>query len=64
MELYFNFKGQLEGGNIITSVLEKSRVIQQRERERNFHIFYQLCAGVDDILKVIHLYKKKSNHLD
>jgi myosin I len=50
-ELFFNFKGQLEGGYISTSLLEKQRVITQRAGERNYHIFYQLCVGADDALK-------------
>ena len=50
-ELFFNFKGQLEGGYITTSLLEKQRVITQRQGERNYHIFYQLCLGADDALK-------------
>lgn len=51
MDLFFNFKGQLEGGHITTSLLEKSRVVVHRPGERNFHIFYQICTGADDLLR-------------
>lgn len=51
LELFFNFKGQLEGADITTSLLEKHRVCFQRVGERNFHIFYQLCAGADEGIK-------------
>ncbi len=49
---HFNHQNQiiLTGATITQYLLEKSRVIVHAPEERNYHIFYQLCAsGVMDI---------------
>lgn len=45
MEVHFDAKFQVVGGFISHYLLEKSRVCQQALDERNYHIFYMLCAG-------------------
>ncbi|XP_033637376.1 unconventional myosin-XVI-like isoform X1 [Asterias rubens] len=48
LELLFSSDGHVQGASISEYLLEKSRVIAQGERERNFHIFYLMYGGLSD----------------
>jgi myosin-5 len=43
--MQFNSFGELVGAKIDTYLLEKVRLVNQGKGERNYHIFYQMCAG-------------------
>uniref|UniRef100_A0A672IAL7 Myosin VAb n=1 Tax=Salarias fasciatus TaxID=181472 RepID=A0A672IAL7_SALFA len=45
IEIGFDKKHSIIGANMRTYLLEKSRVVFQAQNERNYHIFYQLCAS-------------------
>mmetsp|Transcript_16018 Transcript_16018/g.18722 ORF Transcript_16018/g.18722 Transcript_16018/m.18722 type:complete len:1812 (+) Transcript_16018:270-5705(+) len=42
-----NTKGTIVGGSLTSYLLEKSRLVYQAEEERNYHIFYQICAAAE-----------------
>jgi myosin heavy subunit len=46
VKVLFDGRGVIVGATIETYLLEKSRVVYQASSERNYHVFYQLCAGV------------------
>ncbi|TRY99623.1 hypothetical protein DNTS_004817 [Danionella cerebrum] len=45
IQIGFDRRYHIIGANMRTYLLEKSRVVFQAEEERNYHIFYQLCAS-------------------
>ncbi|KAK8599738.1 hypothetical protein V6N12_049611 [Hibiscus sabdariffa] len=59
VEIQFDQRGQISGAAIRTYLLERSRVCQVSDPERNYHCFYMLCAappeldGVDELKEYI-----------
>ncbi|XP_062160286.1 myosin-15 [Alnus glutinosa] len=51
VEIQFDASGRISGAAIRTYLLERSRVVQITNPERNYHCFYQLCASGRDAEK-------------
>ena len=51
------------GGRVRHYLLEKARVVSQHGGERNYHVFYHICAGVDgDLKQRLHLRSPEHFH--
>jgi len=46
--LFFDDPGTLVGAEITTYLLESSRVVVHGEKERSYHVFYEMLRGLDD----------------
>uniref|UniRef100_A0AAF5CYT0 Very-long-chain 3-oxoacyl-CoA synthase n=1 Tax=Strongyloides stercoralis TaxID=6248 RepID=A0AAF5CYT0_STRER len=74
IKINFNKKRTISGGEMRTYLLETSRVVYQTSDERNYHIFYQMCAARNnpilkdlkllDCTNYIYLYGGKCNVID
>ncbi|PKI76831.1 hypothetical protein CRG98_002817 [Punica granatum] len=50
VEIQFDRKGRISGAAIRTYLLERSRVCQVSDPERNYHCFYMLCAAPPEVV--------------
>ena len=48
IRIHFTASGKLCGCDIVSYLLEKSRITEQQEVERSYHIFYQLLQPYGD----------------
>jgi len=62
LELVFSEEGKLLGATYREYLLEKLRVVTQASKERNFHIFYLMFAGLDQEKKDAFRLRDLSSH--
>ncbi|XP_037491386.1 myosin-7 isoform X2 [Jatropha curcas] len=62
VEIQFNKMGKISGAAIRTYLLERSRVCQVSDPERNYHCFYMLCAAPQEDVKKYKLGNPKTFH--
>ncbi|GJW50907.1 myosin-6-like protein [Tanacetum coccineum] len=62
VEIQFDQKGRISGAAIRTYLLERSRVCQLSNPERNYHCFYMLCAAPPEELKKYKVGDPKTFH--
>lgn len=62
IQLRFTIEHGLSGAQIETCLLETVRLVSHSKNERNFHIFYQLCAGLPQELQQKYRLKAASHY--
>ncbi|XP_077248114.1 myosin-11-like [Tasmannia lanceolata] len=62
VEIQFDKSGRISGAAIRTYLLERSRVCQISDPERNYHCFYLLCAAPQEDIEKYKLGNPKSFH--
>ncbi|XP_074573404.1 myosin-17-like [Curcuma longa] len=62
VEIQFDKNGRISGAAIRTYLLERSRVCQINDPERNYHCFYLLCAAPHEDIKKYNLGSPNSFH--
>ncbi|KOM29980.1 hypothetical protein LR48_Vigan845s000800 [Vigna angularis] len=62
VEIQFDKSGRISGAAIRTYLLERSRVCQINDPERNYHCFYLLCAAPHEEIEKYKLGNPKSFH--
>ncbi|XP_073315711.1 myosin-11-like [Primulina huaijiensis] len=62
VEIQFDKQGRISGAAIRTYLLERSRVCQISDPERNYHCFYLLCAAPQEEIEKYKLNHPKSFH--
>ncbi|KAH9619451.1 hypothetical protein KSS87_006575, partial [Heliosperma pusillum] len=62
VEIQFDKRGRISGAAIRTYLLERSRVCQVSDPERNYHCFYLLCAAPQEEIERYKLQNPKTFH--
>ncbi|KAF2319319.1 hypothetical protein GH714_014756 [Hevea brasiliensis] len=62
VEIQFDKQGKISGAAVRTYLLERSRVCQVSDPERNYHCFYMLCAAPPEDVKKFKLGDPREFH--
>ncbi|XP_049406018.1 myosin-6 [Solanum stenotomum] len=62
VEIQFDQKGRISGAAVRTYLLERSRVCQLSDPERNYHCFYMLCAAPPEDIQRFKLDNPRTFH--
>ncbi|XP_031283791.1 myosin-6 [Pistacia vera] len=62
VEIQFDQRGRISGAAIRTYLLERSRVCQVSDPERNYHCFYMLCAAPPEDIQRFKLGNPRTFH--